>query len=252
MRRTNYQPDIMLSVPFYRGLHHALVERLAAMWFAGDLQTLKILRACIRRQREQEHAFALVAQERLDGIVAHVGVDGYRVEATLAEQRAGVLLGGIADVAALPVADGDYAARDMRQSFLDHAPTLVAECFVEREVELVGADEVVRRINDAAVEGQHSSRRAAEMARQLRRVGIQSDAEEGAGFLLCSSKALLKGHIIRTFYLENETSVTSVVAIPSVVRELNSRTGSTSAIGIPLGDSSTVEERRTLHVMDST
>ena len=120
-------------------------------------------------------------QEGFDRIEAHVRRHGGGVEAEVLEHRLRIHQRGVADVAALGVADGDHLRGNGVQRATDDLMSIDAHGFIERQVELVALHEVRGGLDDGAVEGDHRLHAAAEMDGNFRGIGIESHAHQAVG-----------------------------------------------------------------------
>ena len=103
LRSTNDIHHILVVSPLLALFQHFLKESLAT----GILCQLKVVRAFIARQRQQDHPFAIVAEERRHAVFTHVGSNGEGVDVVLFEEGFGVHLRRVADITAFGISNDE-------------------------------------------------------------------------------------------------------------------------------------------------
>ena len=182
-----------------------LVERHVGA-VGAHRERLQFVAAGVGRAAQDDRALAGVGEIRRDCIVPQIRLQCDRVGAIALEHFARVLLRGRAHVAALGVEDD----RDVGVAFLDVCDQRFEFVFraVSREVgnlRLERANKIVRGIDDGAAKFEDRVG-PANMARELRWVGIQADAQEALGARPARREEIGEGWHGRRAYLHRDVS----------------------------------------------
>ena len=139
----------------------------------------------IGSQSQHIRRVALFGKERFEGFQAHERVERDRIASESVEQRSGVLLRGMSDVAPLGGKDDDPVGRNPRCELFERVPSPVSKRFEVGGVEFVGRREVVGALHHFEAERKHPLGRIStgQAVWEALRDGIQPDAENRPGGL---------------------------------------------------------------------
>ena len=177
--RADHEAHVVVAVPLVgRELRDTQVQG-----FSIDHLLLQIGPTFVRSAAEQDHALVGIFRERRDRIATEVGVHGHRVGTITFKRLYGVELRRTAHVAAFRVKNH----RHMRIAIMDvinRRRKLVfgSDGGVMSELRFVGADDIVRRVDDRFVERKNCIRTIEQTFRQTLFLGVKSDADKRARF----------------------------------------------------------------------
>src|SRR5271169_961348 len=86
--------------------------------------------------------------------------------------------GTAGDIAPFPVADRDDFFRNPCKCLMHGVPAMLADGFVERDIQLVGANKIFGSINNTTIEFILRIAPFVERFRNIQRIGIESDAQK--------------------------------------------------------------------------
>jgi len=141
----------------------------------------EIARTHIGGESQKDGPFILVFEEGADAVLAHIGGDGDGIEWEGFEEGTGVLCRGIADISTFGIGDGKMRLWDVVDRSFHRFPTFDPVGLIKGGVDLVGDAMVFGRVNDLAVEFKDRVFDITQMWGDLSRVGIEPNAEIGAG-----------------------------------------------------------------------
>ena len=173
---------IVRCAPLLRFLQHFL-EEVAVVVFGLD--ELEVEGAFVGGKCQQDNPFAVVDGKWRHGVFAHIGGYGHRVEIEVAlgvEEGFGILLRGVANVAALGVGNGKcfvFKAVEVIHSLLELDKAFDAGGFVEGQVGFVGHGVGQGGVDDGLVEKEDAVFFVLKVLGHFADVGVESDAEEG-------------------------------------------------------------------------
>src|SRR5258706_26298 len=151
---------------------------------------LEIFGPLIRRYRKNKRTLIFSLHERLDGIFSHVRVDSACREFPVLANKMSLPFGGARNIAAFPVTDGDNFLGDTRERLMNRIPAVLTDRFIESDVQFIRTDEVLRRIDDMAIEFILRVAIFIEKLGNFQCVGIKPDAQERVVFALNVSEFL--------------------------------------------------------------
>ena len=174
---TNHIHHIFVVSPFLTLLQHLLEEALAL----SILRELEIVRAFVGSERQQNHPFVLVLEERCNAVFAHVRGNGQCIHIVLLEEGTGVHLGGVADIATLCIGDDEVVGVVLLQilhRFLERHQTLYAVSLVESQIGLVGYAVIGRCVDDGLIKLKERIVQIEDTLGHLLGICIQSHAQK--------------------------------------------------------------------------
>ena len=187
-RGTDDVHHVLVVTPLLALANDFLKEALAILIF----RELEVERAFVAGQGKQDDPMILFnslslgegwgeANERRHAVLAHIGSDGQRIDVVLAEERAGIHLAGVADVAALGVGYDELVRIVLLQvldCLLESHQSLHTGCLVEGQVRFV-SDAIGRSgIDDGLVESEYRVSLREQVLGNLLEVGVKADAKE--------------------------------------------------------------------------
>ena len=167
-----------------------------------DIQVLEILRTFVGGQCQEDDPFVLEIEERLDGVLAHVGSHGQGIGLQGVEESLGVVGRGVPDVAALGIRDDEdvrVVVLDVLDGALQTLPAFGAIDLIESCVGLVSHGVRCGVVDNLLVELKNGVIHGQEFLRNLVDVGIQADAEERLLFLDLLEELLFVHIIVQCF-----------------------------------------------------
>ena len=179
LRGTDHVHHAIGVGPLAAGAQHVLIE--GTTFGIGD--ELEIMAALVGGERQEDDPTIGVIEEGGDGVFAHVGGDGERVDARLAEESAGIHGRSVADVAALGIGDDELIGMvraNVVDGFLIGLPTFHAEALVESKVGLVGHTVGGGGVDDGFVESKNGIFVLEQVSGDFLQVGVETDTEETA------------------------------------------------------------------------
>ncbi len=189
MRGTDHQPAVLFLVPVMNSLGHDYEKRLAF-----HVQQLKVLRARVGGQAQDEDTLVLVLQERPQRVIPHVGTERHPVGAESAVQRVRVVTRRIADIPPLAIHDHRNLFRYPLADELQERQPFGAHRFVEGQIRFVRAHLVRGGIDDPMREVEHPLHGVGILLRHLLRIQVEPQTDHAAVLLLYFLQVLESGH----------------------------------------------------------
>ena len=142
------------------------------------------MRTLVGGQGKANDPLPLIAEEWLQGVLAHIGSHGDSIKIEVLEERTRIKRRGVANVATLGIGDDELIGillANVADSLLEGNPSFHAKALVESEIGLVGDAIGFGGIDDGLVELEDSvlCRQRLQMFGNLLDVGVETYAKEG-------------------------------------------------------------------------
>ena len=142
------------------------------------------MRTLVGGQGKANDPLPLIAEEWLQGVLAHIGSHGDSIKIEVLEERTRIKRRGVANVATLGIGDDELIGillANVADSLLEGNPSFHAKTLVESEIGLVGDAIGFGGIDDGLVELEDSvlCRQRLQMFGNLLDVGVETYAKEG-------------------------------------------------------------------------
>ena len=173
--------NLILSAPSLDGAEHLLKEACRS---AIDGRKLEVMRTLVGGQGKTNDPLALIAEEWLQGVLAHIGSHGDSIKIEVLEERTRIKRRGVANVATLGIGDDELIGillANVADGLLEGDPSFHAKALVESEVGLVSDAVGLSGIDDGLVELEDGilSRQLLQVLGNLLDVGVETYAKEG-------------------------------------------------------------------------
>ena len=172
---------IVGSAPFLGGLEHRFEQLFSCF---GIFDKLEIESSFVGGQRQQYHPLAFVSGERHHGVLAHVRGNGHGVKIEIAvgcKESLGVLLRGVAYVAAFGVGNGEHRRRQRAKilhGLFQRHKAADAHTFVKSQIGFVSHGVILCGVDNCLVESKDWVGFGKQVLGYLFKVGVESHAEK--------------------------------------------------------------------------
>ena len=181
--RTDDQPDRPAGPPGRHVACHAQVERLgrgAPGRVGGDFEVLEFAGIGVRRPAQDVRVAVRPFDQWRNGPAAEVRADGHGIRAQPVEQRARVVLGRQADVAALGIDDDGQIGRDRRPDPFEGRQSSRPMRLIERDIGLDRGSIWSGSLHDEPGKPLDAGQVSREAVGQRGWIGIQTETQHAA------------------------------------------------------------------------